>query len=110
MSMAQQPTSAAEQRDQRQDDKQKPQLVVVELAKRRTPEQIRRLREGRGKLVRDIDEVVEELASSGTIKANAQPVVIVVRELAPPFPWPFEPPELDVDDDDDDDDDNDKDD
>jgi hypothetical protein len=102
--MAQQPQSAAEQRD-RQDDKAKPQLIVVELSGIRTPDQVRRLREGRGKLMRDIDDVIEELGASGTVKAGSQPVVIVVREAPPPFPWPFDPPELDdVDDDDDNDD------
>jgi hypothetical protein len=102
--MAQQPTSAAEQRE-RQDERQaKTQLVVVELSRRRTPDQVRRLREGRGKLMRDIDDVIDELVEAGTIKANAQPVAIVVRELAPPFPWPFEPPDYEVDTDDDDDD------
>ena len=96
--------AAAERQEQREADKQsKSQLVVVELAKRRTPEQIRRLRKGRGKLVDDIDEVVSELIEAGTIKANAQPVVIVIREaMAPPFPFAAGPPALDDNDDDDD--------
>lgn len=98
--MAQQPQSAAD----RQDDKAKQQLVVVELSGVRTPDQVRRLREGRGKLMRDIDDVIEELGESGTVKAGSQPVVIVVREAPLPFPWPFDPPDLDVDDDDDNDD------
>ena len=55
-------------------------LVVVELARRRSAEQVRRLRKGRGKLVSDIDEVVNELVEAGTIKADTPPVVIVVRE------------------------------
>lgn len=96
--MAQQPQSASE----RQDDKQAKQLVVVELSGVRTPNQVTRLREGRGKLMRDIDDVIEELGESGTVKAGSQPVVIVVREAAPPFPWPMEPPDLDDDDDNDD--------
>ena len=61
---------------------EKPRLVVVELAKRRTHDQVRRLRKGRGKLVTDIEKVLEELASSGTIDGAAQPVVIVVREAS----------------------------
>ena len=77
------------------------QLVVVELARRRSPEQIKRLRKGRGRLVKDIDDTVHELVKSGTIGADAQPVVIVVREtLASSLLWP-----LGQDDDDDDDDD-----
>ena len=104
--MAQQPTTATEQREQRQDERQaKSQLVVVELSRRRPREQIRRLRQGRGKLMRDIEEVIDELIESGAIKSGAQPVAIVVRELAAPFPWPFEPSDDDDLDDDDDDED-----
>jgi len=79
---------------------EKPRLVVVELAKRRTHDQVRLLRKGRGKLVADIEEALEELVSSGTIDDAAQPVVIVVREatLMPLL-------ELDYDDEDEDDED-----
>ena len=62
-------------------------LVVVELAKRRSPEQVRRLRKGRGKLVSDIDEVVDELVDTRTIKADTPPVVIVVRESDAALLW-----------------------
>lgn len=99
----------ASQQSAREDDKQatetqseKPRLVVVELAKRRTTEQIRRLRKGRGKLVADIEGALEELVSSGTISDAAQPVVIVVREA---MLMPF----LDLDDGDDDEDEDDDD-
>jgi Family of unknown function (DUF6200) len=90
MSMAQAPT-AAEQRDQReQREPAKPQLVIVDLGKRQTPKQVRRLRKGRGKLLQRIDGIVDELVQAGTIKANAQPVVIVVREEPRlPLAWPF---------------------
>src|SRR5437764_787993 len=66
----------------------KPQLVLVDLARRQTPRQLKRLRRGRGALVTRIDEIVEELVQAGTVKANAQPVVIVVREKVA-LPWPF---------------------
>lgn len=68
------------QESAKQDATEKPRLVVVELAKRRTTEQIRLLRKGRGKLVADIEGALEELVSSGTISDATQPVVIVVRE------------------------------
>ena len=99
--MAVQPTTAAEQREQREreHDKAKPQLVVVDLGRRQTPKQIKRLRKGRGKLVGRIDEIVDELTASGTIKGNAQPVVIIVRERTP-LPWPFDVARDDVVDDD----------
>lgn len=93
--MAAQPSTATEHREQ--EKQAKSQLIIVELAKRRTPKQIKRLRKGRGKLVGDIDEVLTELQSAGTIKASSQPVVIVVRE-ATPLPWPLSA----ADDDDDD--------
>jgi hypothetical protein len=66
----------------------KPQLVLVDLSRRQTPKQIKRLRKGRGTLITRIDEIVEELVQSGTVKADAQPVVIVVREKVS-LPWPF---------------------
>jgi len=66
--------------DATETQREKPRLVVVELAKRRTPDQIRLLRKGRGKLVADIEGTLEELVSSGTVSASTQPVVIVVRE------------------------------
>jgi hypothetical protein len=65
----------------------KSQLVVVELAKARSTEQVRRLRKGRGRLVEDIEDAVEQLIKSGTIKAENPPVVIVVREAAVPLLW-----------------------
>ena len=96
-------TSTAEDRKVEVPGEKAP-LVVVELAKRRSPEQIKRLRKGRGKLVGDIEETIAELVNSGTVKADVQPVVIVVREtsLAPLLA-------LTGDDDDDEDDDNDDD-
>ena len=98
--MVEAPT-AAEQREQReQRDPARPQLVLVELGKRQTPKRIRRLRKGRGKLLQRIDGIVDELFQAGTIKANSQPVVIVVREKPRlPVAWPFAA----ADDDDDDD-------
>jgi Family of unknown function (DUF6200) len=83
------PTAREDRAETRSTEKKgKPSLVVVELARRRSPEQIRRLRKGRGKLVYDIEDAVEELVQSNTIKADAQPIVIVVREVPPaPLLW-----------------------
>lgn len=100
--MAQAP-SVTQQREQNQPspgtDKAKSQLVVVDLGKRQSRKQVRRLRKGRGKLVRRIDQIVAELVETGTVKADAQPVVIVVREETP-LPWPFGSAANDDDDDD----------
>src|SRR5262245_12100093 len=102
--MAVQPTTAAETRDDK--DKAKHQIVMVDLGKRQSPKQVRRLREGRGRLIEHIEEIVEDLVEAGTVKANAQPVVIIVRET-PPVPWPFDATDFDDGDDDDDDHDDD---
>jgi Family of unknown function (DUF6200) len=93
--------SAAEQAGEAETKKSRKPLVVVELSRRRSPEQVRRLRKGRGKLVSDIDEVVDELVDAGTIKADTPPVVVVVREASPPLLLP----DYDYDEDDDDEDD-----
>ena len=56
------------------------QLLVVDLGKRQSAKQVKRLRKGRGKLVGRIDQIVADLVEAGTVKAGAQPIVIVVRE------------------------------
>jgi hypothetical protein len=58
----------------------KHQLLVVDLGKRQSRKQVKRLREGRGKLMSRIDEIVSDLVESGTVKGGVQPIVIVVRE------------------------------
>jgi len=63
-------------------------LLVIDLEKRQSRKRVKALRQGRGKLLTRIEGIVSELVTSGTIKANAQPVVIIVREQ-PPIPWPF---------------------
>ncbi|HEY7247588.1 MAG TPA: hypothetical protein VH678_27255 [Xanthobacteraceae bacterium] len=85
-------------------------VVVVELSKVRSHEQVRRLRRGRGKLATDIDEVVNELVRSSTIKPDTPPVVIVVRESTASLLWSEFEPDEDEDEDDDDYDDEDEDD
>jgi hypothetical protein len=76
--MAAQEPSSAEQRAS--DRASKSQLLVVDLGKRQSAKQVKRLRKGRGKLVGRIDQIVADLVEAGTVKAGAQPVVIVVRE------------------------------
>ena len=63
-----------EEREHRETERQsKSPLVVVELSRRRSPEQVRRLRKGRGRLLTDIEDAVDELVKSGTIKSGTQP-------------------------------------
>jgi hypothetical protein len=61
-------------------------LVVVELDEPQSTLSIKRMRKGKGKLLKHIDQIVEDLTSDGTIKGNAQPVVIIVQEIPSP-PW-----------------------
>jgi uncharacterized protein DUF6200 len=53
--------------------------VVLDLGKRRR-KQIRQLRRGSGKLLDDVNSAVEELRTAGTLSADAQPVIVVVRQ------------------------------
>jgi hypothetical protein len=103
--MATQPT-AREEREQRETERQnKLPLIVVELSRRRSPEQVRRMRKGRGKLLIDIEDAVEELVKAGTIKSGTQPVVVVVREATLPLLWALDYMDDEEEDDDDDDED-----
>jgi hypothetical protein len=68
------------------------QMLVVDLGKRQSPKQVKRLRKGRGKLVGRIDQIVADLVEAGTVKAGAQPIVFVVRErMDLPAFWDFAP-------------------
>ena len=53
--------------------------VVVDLGKKRR-KQIRRLRKGHGKLMDQVNHLLDELRGSGSFSPTAQPVVVVVRE------------------------------
>ena len=89
--MATQPSTGPEQPEPRKSDtSRRPQLVVVDLGKRQSVKKVKRLRKGRGKLMPRVERIVEELIEAGTVKADAQPVVIVVRERERmPMMWPF---------------------
>lgn len=53
--------------------------VIVDLGKHRR-KRIRKLRKGRGRLFDDVQGAVEDLKSEGTIDADAQTVVVIVRQ------------------------------
>ncbi len=63
-------------------------IVVVDLDEPQSPLAVRRLRKGKGKLFGHVERIVKDLVEDGTIKANAQPLVIVVQEVPAP-PWAF---------------------
>lgn len=53
--------------------------IVVDLGKK-PRKQIRQAREGTGKLLDEVKDVLDELRASGAVAANAQPVLIIVRQ------------------------------
>jgi len=112
MNMASKGTATAEQGEQHAQREHeaagKSPLVMVDLSRRQSPRQIKRLRKGRGLLVKRIDEIIEELVESGTVKAGAQPVVILMREKVS-MPWPFTDVDYDEEEDDEEDEDDDED-
>ena len=56
-----------------------PNPLIVDLGKKR-PKQIKQLRKGRGKLFDKVNSTLQELKTANTISANAEPVVVIVRE------------------------------
>jgi hypothetical protein len=56
-----------------------PLPLIVDLGKHPRKE-IKRLREGRGKLLPEISACLDELKGAGKLPAGTQPVVILVRE------------------------------
>ena len=57
----------------------KPAPIIIDLGKK-SRKQVRRAREGTGKLMDQITVMLDELRADGTIKADAQPVLIIVRQ------------------------------
>jgi hypothetical protein len=83
-------TSTAEPKESREHDKGgNSSMVIVELDAPQSAIAVRRLRKGKGKLFQHVDRIIRDLTEDGTIKASAQPVVIVVQEIPAP-PWAFD--------------------
>lgn len=53
--------------------------VVIDLGTRAT-KQVDRLRKGRGKLMDEVQECIDELAANGQVAAGAQPIIVIVSE------------------------------
>lgn len=60
-------------------DRQQHEPVIVEFGKR-SKKQIRKLRSGRGRIMRDIESVLDELRSSGELDEDTRVLVAVVKE------------------------------
>jgi len=82
MSMETGPTNTEFQSSWEQDKTS--QFVIVDLGGSQPTEQVNGLRKGQGKLFTDLERIVEDLVTAGTIQSNAQPVIIVVRENSAP--------------------------
>jgi hypothetical protein len=57
----------------------KPGPVVIDLGKKKKS-QVKKLRKGRGKLMENVNKLVADLRTNGTVQSSEQPVIIVVRE------------------------------
>jgi len=55
-------------------------ITVVDLDKRYTRKQIKKLRKGQGKLMTHVSEVLQEMSAHNALPAFAHPIVVVVRE------------------------------
>lgn len=55
-------------------------MVVVDLGKKQSRKNVRRLRKGRGKLASKVEDLLADLREAGTLDAQSQAVVVVVRE------------------------------
>lgn len=75
-------------------------LVILDIGKRDAKD-IKKMREGKGKLLRKVNEAVDQLREVGRIEPSAQIVLVIVRKDMGLF-------DLSDDDDDNDDDDDDE--
>ena len=57
-------------------------MVIVDLDEPQSSLHVKRLRKGQGRLMAHVERIVNDLIEAGTVKATAQPVVIVVREAS----------------------------
>lgn len=78
--------AAAETRESEKTGKSS--MVIVELDEPQSSHAVKRLRKGKGSLYKNVEQIVKELSDDGTIKAGAQPLVIIVQEIPSP-PWAF---------------------
>lgn len=55
-------------------------FVVVDLGKKQSRKQIKKLRKGAGKLTEKLKDMLDTMREQGTISADSTPVIVVVRE------------------------------
>lgn len=60
-------------------DNEPAHAVIVDLGTRAT-KQVDRLRKGRGRLMDEVQECIDELAANGQVAPGAQPIIVIVSE------------------------------
>lgn len=61
------------------DDAGERQTIVVDLGKQKR-RRIKQLRRGKGRLMRAVDDLIEQIENSDETKGEILPIVVVVRE------------------------------
>lgn len=65
-----------------------PPPIVIDLGSKKR-KQVKQLREGRGKLMDQVNSALQELKTSGTIDQDSQPVVVIVSPRPKRPVWPL---------------------
>ncbi|MDC0707428.1 hypothetical protein POL68_03000 [Stigmatella sp. ncwal1] len=52
--------------------------LFIDLGKKKA-KAVKRLRKGKGRLLEDVRETLQDLQTAGRVAANAQPVIVIVR-------------------------------
>jgi paraquat-inducible protein B len=60
--------------------------VMVDLGKQKR-KLVRRLRKGQGKLMEEVNDLLQQMSESGQIQKDAQPVIVVVRQKPRSSRW-----------------------
>ncbi len=53
--------------------------IIIDIGKKKKKD-IKRLRKGKGKLMSDVDNCIQELREAGEITSSVRPVVVVVTQ------------------------------
>jgi hypothetical protein len=53
--------------------------IIIDMGKKKKKD-IKRLRKGKGKLMSDVDNCIQELRDTGEITSSVRPVVVVVAQ------------------------------
>jgi hypothetical protein len=56
--------------------------IIIAMG-RKSKKSIKAMGEGHGRLLEEVSATIEDLKSNGTISANAQPIIVVVKQREP---------------------------